>query len=578
MYKSFYNLKSKPFQISTDPKFLWLGEKHREALATLKYGVLDNKGFLLITGDVGTGKTTLINALVNSFGNKVIYAAIPDPGLENLDFFRYIAHVFKFEKKFESKGDFLVHFRKFLFDAYQSRKTVVLIIDEAQLLTQEMLEQIRLLSNIEKQQRKLINIFFVGQNEFNEILLKHENRALCQRITINYNIEPLTRSETGDYIQYRLQKAGAGTKIFRNGAIKQIYAFSKGYPRLINIICDHAMLTGYVKEARTIDAKIIKECVKELKISKPVNHRQGKNVKIRSAGAARTLSPEKQVRRERSLSYLILLVLLVIVTFLMLKTQNVNEGLTTTLRKLETLITTRQSPVTTTIKNNAGTEPVVRKIKPAQVNTMVQNAGGEAPQAPPARPAEARRGAQGALEPVRPVGTVGKAAESSAGLLSKVSPALPGSAQAEGIVKKKAPEVIEGVLPERPAIDRIVKAREFIARTGGRLTIHFSYNSNEISKSEFDRLDEFADIAARTQETGIIVTGYTDTSGSIKYNQKLSKFRANIVKSYFVGKGVKSENIISIGRGAESPLIQSSKGIKSRANRRVVVEMKLGKE
>ena len=110
MYKSFYNLKSKPFQISTDPKFLWLGEKHREALATLKYGVLDNKGFLLITGDVGTGKTTLINALVNSFGNKVIYATIPDPGLESLDFFRYVAHVFKFEKAFKNKGDFLIHF------------------------------------------------------------------------------------------------------------------------------------------------------------------------------------------------------------------------------------------------------------------------------------------------------------------------------------------------------------------------------------------------------------------------------------------------------------------------------------
>jgi general secretion pathway protein A len=525
MYKSFYNLKSKPFQISTDPKFLWLGEKHREALATLKYGVLDNKGFLLITGDVGTGKTTLINALINSFGNNVIYATIPDPGLENLDFFRYIAHVFKFEKDFKSKGDFLIHFGRFLIDAYQRKKTVVLIIDEAQLLTHEILEQIRLLSNIEKQHRKLINIFFVGQNEFNEILLKHENRALCQRITINYHIEPLRRSETGEYIQYRLQKAGGSARIFRNGAIKQIYAFSKGYPRLINIICDHAMLTGYVKEARAIDAKIVKECVKELKISQQASSRQGQNVKSRPAGASRPPAPEKQSRRKRSLSYLILLVLLVIVTSLMLKMQNSTEGLTTTLRKLETLITTRDRPMPTAIKKDAGTGPVVIKIKPAAVNTPVQNTGGEAQQSPQSGSADTRTGEQGAPE---------------------------------------------------PAIDPIAKAREFIARTGGRLTIFFSYNSTEISKSEFDGLNEFADIAARTPDTKIIVTGHSDTAGSIKNNHKLSKLRANIVKSYFVGKGVKPENIISTGRRPENPLIQSSKGIKSRADRRVVVEMKVG--
>lgn len=267
MYKSFYNLSAKPFQISTNPKFFWLGEKHREALATLKYGVLDNKGFLLITGDVGTGKTTLINALTNSFGPKVIYATISDPGLENLDFFRYIAHVFRFEKKIENKGDFLILFGRFLLNAYRNKKTVVLIIDEAQLLSQEMLEQIRLLSNIEKQQRKLINIFFVGQSEFNDILLEYKNRALRQRITINYNIVPLILSETSDYIKYRLKMAGSGKMIFNPGAIKQIYAFSKGYPRLINIICDHALLTGYVKDARIIDAGIIKECAKELNIS-----------------------------------------------------------------------------------------------------------------------------------------------------------------------------------------------------------------------------------------------------------------------------------------------------------------------
>ena len=200
MYLSFYNLKTKPFQISTDPKFLWLGEKHKEALATLKYGIMDNRGFLLLTGDVGTGKTTLINALVNSLEDNTIVATVPDPDLEKLDFFNFIANAFKIKKMFHSKGTFIIYMSHFLHNAYNNNKKVLLIIDEAQRLNPNFLEEIRTLSNIEKQNTKLINIFFVGQNEFNDILMETRNRALRQRITINYNLDPLTKNETGEYI------------------------------------------------------------------------------------------------------------------------------------------------------------------------------------------------------------------------------------------------------------------------------------------------------------------------------------------------------------------------------------------
>ena len=148
MYLSYYDLASKPFQISTDPKFLWLGEKHKEALATLRYGVWDNKGFLLLTGDVGTGKTTLINALINNIKGKVIVATVPDPGLEKMDFFNYIANAFKIKKVFQSKGSFLIYFKYFLLHVYKKKGKVLLIIDEAQRLNQELLEEILLLSNI----------------------------------------------------------------------------------------------------------------------------------------------------------------------------------------------------------------------------------------------------------------------------------------------------------------------------------------------------------------------------------------------------------------------------------------------
>ena len=168
MYLSYYNLHTKPFQISTDPKFLWLGEKHKEALAALKYGIIDNKGFVLLTGDVGTGKTTLIHALINMLGEDVIVANISDPGLNIMDLYAFIAHAFGLNGKFRTKAEFLFCLKDFLDTSYKNGKIVLLIIDEAQRLRDDLLEEIRLISNIEKQDTKLINIFFVGQPEFND--------------------------------------------------------------------------------------------------------------------------------------------------------------------------------------------------------------------------------------------------------------------------------------------------------------------------------------------------------------------------------------------------------------------------
>lgn len=264
MYLSFYGLHKKPFQVSADPSFLWLGEKHKEALATLKYGNLGNQGFILLTGDVGTGKTTLINALINSLGDEVIVAKVPDPGMEVIDFMNYISHAFGMKKKFTGKADFLIDFDQFLNNTHAAGKKSLLIIDEAQRLSSTLLEEIRQLSNIEKQETKLLSIFLVGQNEFNDVLLEHKNRALRQRITLNYVIEPLDLHETGEFIRHRLKIAGATADIFSPDAIRDIYELSGGFPRKVNIICDHSLLLGFAKSAKTVTGKIVKECVKDL--------------------------------------------------------------------------------------------------------------------------------------------------------------------------------------------------------------------------------------------------------------------------------------------------------------------------
>jgi general secretion pathway protein A len=264
MYLSHYNLTEKPFQLSPDPKFLWLGEQHKEALASLEHGIRATKGFILLTGDVGTGKTTLINAIIRRWKDNSVIASVSDPQMEIIDFYNFLAHSFKMERKFESKGDFLVKFSHLLFTLYKNNKKLVLIIDEAQRLNHELLEEIRHLSNIELQNTKLLSIILAGQNELNGVLRQDINKPIRQRIAINYHLKPLSKKETKDYLRHRLKIAGTERRIFKADALPEIMSFSKGYPRLINSICDHSLLTGYVKGVQEIDAKIIKECSKEL--------------------------------------------------------------------------------------------------------------------------------------------------------------------------------------------------------------------------------------------------------------------------------------------------------------------------
>jgi len=260
-------LDNKPFAINPDPDFLWLGEKHKEALSVLNYGILENKGFLLLTGDAGIGKTIVVDALVRGLDKNVKWAVIENPSLERIDFYNAIARGFGIEKQFTSKVQFLIRFSHYLHKMNDEGQKVLLLIDDCHLLSQDMLEELRLLSNIEKEDVKLINIFFVGQPLFHSMLVLPKNRAIRQRLNLRVEILPLNSGETADYISYRLKLAGSDTKIFTAKAVKAIAKYSRGIPRLINSICDHALVAGSVQGKFVVDHKVIAQCVQKLNFS-----------------------------------------------------------------------------------------------------------------------------------------------------------------------------------------------------------------------------------------------------------------------------------------------------------------------
>jgi len=259
-----HNLKEKPFQTTPDSQFIWLGKNHRKALTVLENGVFRNNNFIFITGGAATGKTTLINAFLDHLGDKAVSAKINFPIPEDLEFLNLVANEFNMNMKFSYNVDFLIHFRRFLSNCHSQNKKVLLIIDEAHRLDQELLAQIQFLSTIEKHYTKGLKIIFVGQDEFINVLSGEDNKDLRRRITINHRVEPLTRTEVGEYIVHRLKVAGHQENIFTQDTMGEIFSSSRGYPGLINNICDHALQTGCVNSVTTIDAKIIKECADSL--------------------------------------------------------------------------------------------------------------------------------------------------------------------------------------------------------------------------------------------------------------------------------------------------------------------------
>jgi len=265
MYLSYYGLVRSPFEMTPDPAFLYLGEAHREGLATLVYGVRSRKGFVLLTGEVGTGKTTLLHALLSQLDAGTASAFIFNPRLEPLDFFRVLFDEFGIEEVCRTKGDYLLALNRFLIARLERNQSTLLIVDEAQNLSPEMLEEIRLLSNLETPTSKLIQIMLVGQPELADMLAKPELRQLRQRIVLRHSLRAFSEAETTAYVEERLRLAGyTGKGLFDRKALIELHEMSGGIPRLLNVLCDGALLLGYARELETLSRDVIREVARDL--------------------------------------------------------------------------------------------------------------------------------------------------------------------------------------------------------------------------------------------------------------------------------------------------------------------------
>jgi general secretion pathway protein A len=268
MYKSFYGLKENPFNVNPDPRFLFLTKQIEEALTGLMYGIQTRKGFITLTGEVGTGKTTLINRLLDWLHHRRARTAfLFNSRMNSSQLFDFILAEFDISCESKSKSQQLLKLNHWLLERYRDGETVVLIIDEAQNLTYPVLEEIRLLTNLETSTEKLLQIVLSGQPELEEKLKLPQLRQLRQRIMLRCRTTPLSEDQTSEYIAERLRIAGAsGDPIFSTKTLEAIHVYSMGIPRVINLLCEHSLVNGFVEQQRPIQPKIVEEVAHEFQL------------------------------------------------------------------------------------------------------------------------------------------------------------------------------------------------------------------------------------------------------------------------------------------------------------------------
>lgn len=267
MYETYFGLQENPFTLSPDPRYLYLSPQHREAMNCLIYGIGEKKGFMVVTGGIGTGKTTLCRALLAGLDGKTVSALIFNPALSDIELLKTINQ--EFGIRIVGRGTKKRHLdalNTFLMQNFAAGKNAILVIDEAQNLSHNVLEQIRMLSNLETVREKLLQIILLGQPELRKLLALPSLRQLNERITVRYELKPLAREDVRRYIGHRLARAGGdnNSSSFTTGSYDLIYRLSRGIPRRINAICDRALLIAYGQDLRTIDRRLVRAAIRDI--------------------------------------------------------------------------------------------------------------------------------------------------------------------------------------------------------------------------------------------------------------------------------------------------------------------------
>jgi general secretion pathway protein A len=377
-----------------------------------------------------------------------------------------------------------------------------------------------MLSNIELQDRKLINIFFVGQTEFNEMLVEDRNRAVRQRITVSYHIDPLTEAETRLYIKHRLKIAGATRDIFGRDAVREIYNYSGGYPRLINIICDHALLTGYSYDLKSIDKKVIKECELELQIPVEADFKDDNrnNNDFDKHPPTSVIAPQAAITKKAGIITAIFMLLVFGIYFVF--DSKISDKPRLSMEDIAPQDYQGPSPEELQALEKA-------KVKDGETKAV--------------KPAEAA--------PIETETMDAQKKESS-------PPIVATPAEVEDEPKKELSEQQE----EAPVLER-------------KIVIYFKRNSNELPDESYQTLNRIAGFMMHSTFARISIKGYTDSTGDYSYNVSVSRFRANTIKTYLVGKGVDPANIKADGLGPENPIATNNTAEGRRKNRRVEIEL-----
>ncbi|NNK85412.1 MAG: OmpA family protein [Desulfobacterales bacterium] len=608
MYLPYYGLKKPPFSISPDPTFLWLSSIHKEAYSALKYGILEEKGFLSLIGEIGTGKTLLIKNLITEIRVPSFIVTIPDPDMKALDFFNFIANEAEMNVDFKDKGEFLIHFKQFLLKAYGSDKKVLLIIDEAQRLNFDLLEQIRLLSNIEMTDKKLLTIFFVGQNEFDQTLLDERNRASQQRIVVRCRLEPLDEEETALYIAHRLKVAGASREIFNSDAVHEIFSLSNGIPRSINIICDNALMIGYGFELETINGGFISENKKDLHIPDKIEANEGQDsqltqsnqktstvllnekLELETTQAKQKISDQafqptqrKEESDRRSSSYfknLIIFVFLLLLGFsgYFIYDKNTakharwtaqdiapkrNFGFSET--KKEENKAKDKNPVEKQLNNQVANGPQQTATDGDMENTL-------ASQSKPEKQVD--------LIQEKPITQdIANNSDRDKRMESRIESVIPKIIDADTI-KDQSNQIASAISDINKDASASEKSPLSINHLiiDGRIMIYYKYNSLDLSEQSNETLKLVFGIISKYPDSNIIVNGYTDTSGNFWHNKKLSQSRANVIKNYFTDRGISPTRIKAQGMGSQNPVGDNRTKEGRRQNRRAEIEIKMEAE